>query len=182
MNNILANYYTFKFIYLLTLAWEDQKAYKLGIIDKSGNKIKNPVTQEEKDSFTRFHVLVYNIKKLISKVPLSQTSIARYATSIRLIMEEFPVNMKNHIVEDVMTGGIDSVDSPLFASNRVFDCPSDIMHRCKDGKKKYTRYSTYVGHDALGEEIRKYGRMYPKHGIVLKDSSSGTMIFLRKPS
>jgi len=80
--------YAFRFLKLLVTAWEDTSAYKNGIIDEKGKRIKNPQTAEEKESYTIFHRLVYNIKRLLNKLPLGQTKLASYAAALYLIKEE----------------------------------------------------------------------------------------------
>ena len=57
----------------------------------------------------------------------------------------------------------------------------DPMHFQKSrlGKKKYTRYSNYVGEDEVGEYIRAFARKYPKKPIIVMDSSTGCMQYLR---
>jgi hypothetical protein len=47
------------------------QCYKLGIIDKDGNKIKTPITEQEKLSFTPFVKTVLRLKKYLgSKLDL----------------------------------------------------------------------------------------------------------------
>ena len=84
------NYYALRFVYLLTRPWEDTDAFKLGLIDKEGNILKKREelhTDEEKSALTKFHVLVFNIKKLLEKVPLGKTTVARYAAALYLLKE-----------------------------------------------------------------------------------------------
>ena len=48
----------YRFLRILTTPWEDQDAFKLGIIDKDGKllrKAKTLTTQDEKNSFTLLH-------------------------------------------------------------------------------------------------------------------------------
>ena len=57
-------YYTFRFVKLLTTPWEETDAVKLGILDSQGKRIKGKKisSSEEKDAYTTFHRLVFNIK------------------------------------------------------------------------------------------------------------------------
>lgn len=80
-------YYTFRFLRQLVTPWTETKAFKLGIVDADGKKLRNPVTPEEKDSYTLFFRLVYNIKRLLNKVPLGSTKLASYAAALWLIHE-----------------------------------------------------------------------------------------------
>jgi len=57
--------YTFRFLKLLVTDFKDTKAFELGLIDEKGKKLKKPVSADERDVYTPFHRLVFNIKKLI---------------------------------------------------------------------------------------------------------------------
>jgi|TARA_B110001454_G_C12656333_1_gene407628 hypothetical protein len=92
----------FRILKMLTTPWEKQSAYKLGFIDKAGKRIKSiphpenknqyidnkPKTSEEKASLTPLHRLVFNLKKIINKVPFGKTAFASYAVAIALLKEE----------------------------------------------------------------------------------------------
>ena len=69
-----------------------------------------------------------------------------------------------------------------FMGMKVFDVDTDRYMKSRLGKKKYSRYSRYVGEDEVGETIRAFGRKYPKDGIILRDVSTSQMIFLRRPT
>ena len=49
--------YTFRFLKLLTTSWEDMSAFKLGLIDAKGKRVKtvNVDTSEKKSAYTAFH-------------------------------------------------------------------------------------------------------------------------------
>ena len=68
-----------------------------------------------------------------------------------------------------------------FMGMKVFDVDTDRYMKSRLGKKKYTRYSRYVGEDEVRENIRAFGRKHPKEGILLRDVSTNHMIFLRRP-
>lgn len=81
-------YYTFRFLRQLVTPWNETQAFKLGLIDENGKVLRKPVTPEEKDAYTLFFRLVYNIKRLLNKVPLvGKTKLASYAAALWLIKE-----------------------------------------------------------------------------------------------
>ena len=86
-------YFTFRFIKLLTTPWEETDAFKLGIVDGNGKRIKSKKisTSEEKDAFTTFHRLAFNVKRLLSNVPGGSSRLASYAAALFLIRENFNV-------------------------------------------------------------------------------------------
>ena len=84
-------FYTFRFLKLLVTPWEKMDAFTLGIIDKDGNVLRRSstlTTDAERSAYTPFHRLVFNIKKLLNKVPLGKTRIASYAAALYLIKEQ----------------------------------------------------------------------------------------------
>lgn len=87
--------YTLRFLRLLTTPWEETNAFKLGIIDNKGKKLKKPFTEKEKSSYNMFHRLVFNIKKLVNKAPGGSSKIASYATALFLIKEHFNLSDKS---------------------------------------------------------------------------------------
>ena len=83
-------FYAFRFLKLLVTPFEKTKAFELGIIDKEGTVLKKAVdrtTTDEKSAFTVFHRLVFNLKKLIGKVPGGKSVVARYGAALFLIKE-----------------------------------------------------------------------------------------------
>ena len=80
---------TFRVLKLLTTPWDEQAAFKVGLIDEKGKRIKGtkPKTSEEKDSYTLLHKLVFNLKRIIEMLPGGKSRLARYATALFLIKE-----------------------------------------------------------------------------------------------
>jgi len=91
----------FRILKMLTTPFEDTKAYELGFIDADGkrlkykpdpnnpnNKIENkPTTNSEKESYTYLHRLVFNLKRIIQKVPFGKSKFASYAAALALLKE-----------------------------------------------------------------------------------------------
>jgi len=90
-------FYAIRFLRLLTTKWENTNAFKLGIVDKNGKKLKKPQTSEEKGAYNTFHKLVYNIKRLINKIPLGKSTLASYAAALFLIKEHAGISDKKLI-------------------------------------------------------------------------------------
>ena len=81
---------------MLTTPWEKYDAFKLGLIDKKGARIKDPETnknkkaetKKEKSAYTLLHRLVFNLKRIVNKVPFGKTAFASYAVALLLLKEE----------------------------------------------------------------------------------------------
>lgn len=84
-------YYTFRFIKVLVTPWKEMDAFEHGVIDENGKNLirfKDLKTVQEKDSYTTFHRLVFNIKRILEKVPFGKSKIASYAAALFLLREE----------------------------------------------------------------------------------------------
>ena len=97
MGRAIDLFVTYRFIKILVTPFEKQEAYKLGVIDKVGNRILIPGTNKptilntiaEKNSYTVLHKLVFNIKKIFSKVPGLRTKLGSYAAALFLLKDTF---------------------------------------------------------------------------------------------
>jgi len=83
---------SFRFLRLLTTPWIKTGAYKAGLIDNKGNLIRRPRTAFENSKYTLFHRIVFNLKKLLNKIPLGKSTIASYAAALYLIKENSGMN------------------------------------------------------------------------------------------
>ena len=85
--------YTIRFLKLLVTPFDKTEAFKKGIIDADGKKNKefntNSIDDREayRSHYTPFHRLVFNLKRLMSKVPGGQSVVARYGAALALIKE-----------------------------------------------------------------------------------------------
>lgn len=75
---------------MLTQPFKDTKAFELGLIDKDGNRVKSRKieTRDEKAAYTMLDRLVFNLKRIINKVPFGKSKFASYAIALALLKEE----------------------------------------------------------------------------------------------
>lgn len=92
--------YTFRFIRMLVLDWKEWDAYKQGIIDEEGKRIKSVKldTDEKKSAYTPFIRLAANTKRLLSKVPGGSSKLGSFAAALFLIKEKYNID-SNKICE-----------------------------------------------------------------------------------
>ena len=84
-------YFLFSFLKRLVTKFEKTDAYKLGIIDKNGKvliKKRDFTTIEQRNAYTMMDTLIFNLKKLLGKIPFGKTTIATYAAALLLLREE----------------------------------------------------------------------------------------------
>ena len=144
MGRAIDLFVTYRVLRLLTTPFEDTDAFKLGIIDEKGNRIKLPKstkpavelsTSELKNSYTILHKLVFNIKKIFSKVPGLRTKLGTYAAALFLLKDTFK----------------ESVDDPdMFEKEFV----------------KYLKENNIKFDDEISEEDIGFGEILPKGEYV----------------
>jgi len=134
---------TYRFLKLLTTPFDKTDAFKFGIIDKDGNRIKNKDgsvevlrTPDEKGAYTILHKLIFNIKKLFGKVPGLRTKVGTYAAALFLLKDTF----KEH------------VEDP-----DVFE--KEFM--------KYLKEEGYELDNSISEDVIGFGEILPKGNYVL---------------
>lgn len=86
-SNPLSLLVAIKFIDLLATDFTEWEAYRLGLIDADGKKVRKPQTPEEKRLFRSWYNLVRNIKRSLATVPGGKSKFASYATAFSLLRE-----------------------------------------------------------------------------------------------
>ena len=147
MGRAIDLFVTYRFLRLLTTPFEKTDAYKLGIIDKTGNRIRKPKstqvavelnTTEQQNSYTILHKLVFNIKKLFAKVPGLRTKVGTYAAALFLLKDTF----KEHVE-----------DPDMFEKEFI----------------KYLKENDIELDNEISEEVIGFGEILPKGEYVLKN-------------
>lgn len=101
MSRFVDNVIAYRILSMLVKNFEDTQAYKLGIIDKSGKLVKKPTTPNEKDAYTYLHKLVFNMKKIINRLPGGESKLKSMVTALFLIKEYYESNIRTtSLMED----------------------------------------------------------------------------------
>lgn len=89
-NRIVDLLITYRIVKLISTPWEQQEAYKFGIIDKNGKVLRKSNklnTEAEKDSYTVLHRFIFNLKRILQKVGLG-SSLSSFAVALAFILKE----------------------------------------------------------------------------------------------
>lgn len=177
--------YTIRFITLMATPFESMDAYKLGIIDKEGNRLRNAKLDNDakRDAYTPFIRLAVNLKRLVANVPGGGTRLGSLASALYLIKENYNLADKNitKIVskfdiepldfiaersewfvtkDDMLSPGLYRLSAPKM-NNRTYDftCrPKDLIRVTED---------TYPVGDVFGINIYKAIHMPTKQDIFI---------------
>jgi hypothetical protein len=93
---------TYRILRLLTTPFDQQDAFRLGLIDKHGNRLKKENelnTTEEQEAYSLLHRMVFRLKRIIEKVPMDNKNFLSFATAVALVRES--VEYDDDILEEV---------------------------------------------------------------------------------
>ena len=146
MGRAIDLFVTYRFLKLLTTPFTKMDAFKYGIIDKDGNRIKKEnsdevavdlTTSQLKNSYTILHKLVFNIKKIFAKIPGLRTKVGTYAAALFLLKDTFK----------------ESVDDPdMFEKEFI----------------KFLKENNVELDGEISEEVVGFGEVLPKGEYILK--------------
>lgn len=94
-NPIIDIFLVYQFLKRLVTPFDQTDAFRLGLIDANGKRIKRAQTTEEKRAIGYFDRLVFNLKRLLAKVPGGSSQIASFAAALLLLREQ-----DNRLVSD----------------------------------------------------------------------------------
>lgn len=172
--------YTLRFLRLLTTKFEDTNAFKLGLIDKEGKKLKKPETSEERSAYNTFHRLVFNLKKLLAKAPGGSSRLASYAAALFLVKEN--LNLGEGSIERIVEEcALDSL-AGLNEGNEWF-CTKDGMlspgiYKLANPKMVNTTCEEIC---KTGDKVRVADNAYPIGNVLGQDIFEATHVATNQP-
>lgn len=92
MSAIVDNLIAYKILSMLVTPFTETEAYKLGIIDAEGKnlrKVSSLKTSEEKDAYNYLYRLVFNMKRILGKLPGGDTKMKNLVAALWLIKEYY---------------------------------------------------------------------------------------------
>lgn len=174
-------YVAYKFVKILSTPWEKTDAFKLGIIDNKGKiliKRKNLKTGEQKAAYTIFHTLIWNLKKLLDKLPPTRTRIGSFVTALWMLKEYTAPRVQNqHLIERTFINYL--VKIGRVDANEVLDCCFEQFLDEQDlNKADEADFRPEI------PSILFPGRYKLKFDVDAPEGSGkkGNIVFVRKPS
>ena len=92
MSRIVDNLIAYKVLKMLVTNFTDTEAFKLGIIDAKGKNLRKAntlTTTKEKDAYTFLNRLVFNMKKIINKLPGGENKTKSLVAALWLVKETY---------------------------------------------------------------------------------------------
>jgi len=126
MARIVDNLIAYRVLMMLVTPFEDTEAYKLGIIDKTGkNLIKTSElsADEQKSAYTYLHRLVFNLKKILNKLPGGDSKLKNIVAALWLLKETYEGHHNSALLEETMKSIVESnvilVEETIFVTENL---------------------------------------------------------------
>ena len=165
----------YRFLRILTTPWEDQEAYKLGIIDKDGKLLRKRntlKTDAEKKSFTLLHRLIFNLKRILHKIPLVRSKIGTYATALYLLKQHFAGQVEDEdTIEKAFSGWL--VDNGYLTKEELEESVIGIGATLPKGRYKLTQ-DIFAGNEGdikgkKGDTVVAFADTPPTGSVIGQD-------------
>jgi hypothetical protein len=154
-NRIVDLLITYRIVKLISTPWEQQEAFKFGIIDKNGKVLKKSSklnTEAEKDSYTVLHRFIFNLKRILQKVGMG-SSLSSFAVALAFILKEDKELVKHKsLIESTVVSYLKQID--------VYDKLLNEVRVIKENKEE--PFITCFGIDVYekdGELISEYEKI-----------------------
>lgn len=120
-------YIVYQFVRRLSTPFDQTDAFKLGLIDKDGKRLKYAKTPEEKEAMTYFDRLIFNLKRILHKFGLT-SKVSNFAAALFLMKEQHNIDLPIYVDnEDWILEGIIE-QQQLVESGQIYeDAPTNSV-------------------------------------------------------
>ena len=163
MSRFVDNILAYRILSMLVKNFTETQAYKLGLIDEKGKLIKKPSTSKEKDAYTYLHKLVFNMKKIINRLPGGESKLKSVVTALFLIKEYYESgNRTTSLMEDryksLMHMDISLIEEEILVEKYMKDMEEDAPTNA-------TGVAVSTDRPAIRrKDLKKYQIMNRRHG------------------
>ena len=140
VNNVVDTVIIFRILRKLTTPFNKRSAFKAGVIDKNGRILIKPGdrTANQKKTITLLDRMVFNLKRLLAKVPGGKTQLASYIAALALLKEHVKSTSNdetsNLLVEKMQRHKIiPPVEYDLSTQEGFMDAWEDAMYEMYSG-------------------------------------------------
>ena len=163
MSRFVDNVLAYRILSMLVKNFTETQAYKLGLIDEKGKLIKKPSTSKEKDAYTYLHKLVFNMKKIINRLPGGESKLKSVVTALFLIKEYYESgNRTTSLMEDryksLMDMDISLIEEEILVEKYMKDMEEDAPTNATGVAVSTDRPAT------RRKDLKKYQMMNRRNG------------------
>ena len=199
MSRLVDNLIAYRILSMLVTPFDKTPAYRLGIIDEKGKLLRKMTelrTDEERNGYTYLHRLVFNLKRILIKLPGGDSRLKNIVAAFFLIKECYEKNDTTALLEEkymvilqkLEDKNITLVEEELFVEEFLFineDAPANItgagvstdipVARMKSGR----RYAAFVVNDEIFKRFNKGKRKFTKWSEYLNLEDEGEQLIYK---
>ena len=189
MSQVIDNLIAYRVLSMLVKPFKDTDAYKLGIIDDKGNnliKSRDFTKQEQKDAYNYLTRLVFNLKKLLNKLPGGESKTKNLIAALFLIKEAHNKRLSQidesrlSFILDLMEDGICLAEEQLIVEDflLVEDVPTNATGPAVSTdqpviRKKPRRFARFIVNDEVYNKFTKGKAKFRKWSHYLNMEDEG---------
>ena len=105
MVSLFDTFVGYKFIKMLVTPWKKTEAFKRGLIDENGYALikRRDIKSGDRMHFTILHTLIWNIKRLLDKLPPTKTKLGSFAVAVWMLKDKMSKGyVKENYIEDAL--------------------------------------------------------------------------------
>ena len=199
MSRIVDNLIAYRILWMLVTPFDKTPAYRLGIIDEKGKLLRKMAelrTDEERNAYTYLHRLVFNLKRILIKLPGGDSRLKNIVAAFFLIKECYEKNDTTALLEEkymvilqkLEEKNITLVEEELFVEEFMFlneDGPANVtgagvstdipVARMKSGR----RYAAFVVNDDIFKRFNKGKKKFTKWREYLNLEDEGEQLIYK---
>jgi len=199
MSRIVDNLIAYRILWMLVTPFDKTPAYRLGIIDEKGKilrKMADLRTDEERNAYTYLHRLVFNLKRILNKLPGGESKLKNIVAAFFLIKECYEKNDTTALLEEkymvilqkLEEQNITLVEEELFVEEFLMlneDGPANVtgagvstdipVAKMKSGR----RYAAFVVNDDIFKRFKKGKKKFSQWKEYLNLEDEGEQLIYK---
>ena len=188
-NRVIDNLIAFRVLSMLVKPFKETDAYKLGIIDEKGNtliKSSQFTTDQQRNAFNYLTRLVFNLKKLINKLPGGESKLKNIIAAFFLLKEAYKTNSTrvdeqqlNEIVK-LLDGGVILAEEQLVVEEFLslneegpVNATGPMVSTDQPVVRKHKRFGQFIVNDEIYNKFSDVKVKYRKWANYLNLQNEG---------
>lgn len=174
MPSLVDNLIAYRILYLLVTPFTETDAYRLGIINSEGKnliKSKNFISVEQKNAYSYLHRLVFNLKKILNKLPGGDAKLKNLVAAFFLVKEAYK-SKKTIITEQQVNQIISILDRGVVLCEEQITVEDFLLN--EENISNVTGSAVSTDQPVIKRQKRKFGRFIVNDEIYKKFSGGKT--------
>jgi hypothetical protein len=135
MGQVVDLFLVYQFVKRISTPFKNTKAFELGLIDEKGKLLKSPKSSAEKDAYTYYDRLIFNLKRLINKIPFLENRFVTFAAALFLLKEQNVTYVSDSELQKFITENFTEINKLLKEDAAVNNVGSGNIAGINDGSK-----------------------------------------------